>query len=90
MGQNSANSTGEDKLDTYDKHRVGDLMFAHSTTKNYHPGFPGPTSELVQITDVLHDVDYETRRPERVEIHHVTERTVSECGAEHGDVILDL
>ena len=61
VSQSSVNLTGEGKLDAYNEHRIGDLVFAHSTPKNYHPGFSGCTSELVQITDVLHNVDYETR-----------------------------
>ena len=55
-------STGGDKLGAYEKHRIGDLMFTHSTAKYHHPGFSGVTGELVQITDVLHKVDDETGR----------------------------
>ena len=68
VDRDSVNSTDRGKLDAYNKHRVGDLVFAHSTSENYHPGFSGRARELVQITDVLYDIDYETRRPERVEI----------------------
>ena len=67
-GRSLANSIDEGKLDAYNKHRIGDLVFTHSATKNYHPCFSRRTSELVQIADVLHNIDYETRRPERVEI----------------------
>ena len=61
-------STNGDKPDTHDEHRIGDLVFAHSTPENYHPGLSRCTSELVQVTDVLYDIDYETWRPERVKI----------------------
>lgn len=66
--QELASSTGGGKLDAYNKHRVGDLVFTHSTPKNDHPSFSRRTCEFVQITDVLHNIDYETRRPERVKI----------------------
>ena len=68
MGQSLVNSTEVANLDTYDKHRVSDLVLAHTTPKDYHPGFSRCTSELVQITDVLYDIDYETRGSERVEV----------------------
>ena len=64
VGRCLASLTDEGKLGAYKKHRVGDLVFAHPTPKNYHPGFSGRTCELVQITDVLHNIDYKTRRPE--------------------------
>ena len=60
-GQSLANSVDGGRPDAYNKHRIGDLVFAHSSPKNYHPGFSGCTSELVQIADVLDNIDYETR-----------------------------
>ena len=73
VGRGLVNSTDGGKFDAYDKHRVGDLVFANSTPKNYHSSFSGRARELVQITDVLHNIDYETRRPERVEIQHISQ-----------------
>jgi hypothetical protein len=66
--QGSADSSDRGELDAYEKHRVGDLVFTHSTSEDHHPGFSGGTRELVQITDILYNVDDEARRPERVEI----------------------
>ena len=63
VGQGLVNSTEGGKLDAYNKHRVGDLVFTDSAPKNYHPGFSGRACELVQIADILHNIDYETWRP---------------------------
>ena len=68
MGLSLASLTDGSELDAYNKHRIGNLVFTYPTPKDYHPGFTGRAGELVQIADVLYDVDYETRRPERVEI----------------------
>lgn len=78
------------RLDAYKEHRVGDLVFTHPTAENYHSGFSRGTCEFVQTTDVLYKVDDEPGRTERVEIQHVSQRTIGECRAEHRDIILDL
>ena len=73
VGLSLASLTDGSELDAYNKHRIGNLVFTYPTPKDYHPGFTGRAGELVQIADVLHNVDYETRRPERVEIQHVSQ-----------------
>jgi hypothetical protein len=32
-------SAGKDEFDAYKEHRIGDLMFTHSTTQDHHPSF---------------------------------------------------
>ena len=74
--------------DTHNQHCISDLMFAHSSTKDDHPCLFGGPRQLVEASDILHDVDHKSRVPERVEIDHVSKGAICQRRAEHRNVIL--
>ena len=64
-------------------------MFADTTPKNDHPCLAGGARELVQVTNILDNVEDETRGAKRMEINHVANRAVSERRTVNRNVILD-
>lgn len=64
-------------------------MFANATAKNNHPCLAGGTSEFVQVTDILNNVENETGGTKRMEINHIANRTVGKSWTVNRNVILD-
>jgi len=64
-------------------------MLTHSATKDNHACFYRLAGEFIESADVAHNVDYQSRRMERMKIHHVPQRAVGKGRAEHRDIILD-
>ena len=63
-------------------------MLANSSSQNDHSGFLRFSRELVQVSDVLYNIHDEARIAERVEVDHISEGAVGECGTEDRNVVL--
>lgn len=83
-------NTGWKNHTLYNQHGIGNLMFADTASKNNHACLLRLTRKLVQGADVCDDIQNQSRRPEGVEIYHVSNRTICERGAEHGYIVLRL
>lgn len=79
-------------LVTHEKHSVGDLVLAHTATKNDHTRLLGLDAHVVETANVTDNVNAQRGGVGLVgvEVHHVTERTVSERRAEDWDVVLNV
>ena len=63
-------------------------MFDHATSKDNHTALFSPQSRIVERSDVLHEVNDETRLSPRLKVDDVTQSSVCEGGAVHRDLIL--
>ena len=75
-------------MHTHNKHGVCYLVFANTASQNDHPSFAGLAGKFVQIADVLHDIQDESRVFERVEVNHDSNRSICQSRAEDGNIIL--
>ena len=75
-------------MNAYDEHSIRYLVFADATTENNHTSLLRFSRELVQVADILNDVYYETRVLERMEVYHVSQRSIGKRGAEDRNVVL--
>lgn len=61
---------------TYNEHGVGNLVLANASSQDDHACFLRLARQLVESTDIMHYVQYESWRAERVEVDHVSNGTI--------------
>jgi hypothetical protein len=71
-------------------HQVGiaNVVFHKTTTQDDRSSSLSEHSHAVDLANILHNVDDETRIFEGVQVQHVTNRSISQRGTEDRDVIL--
>lgn len=63
-------------------------MLAYTPTKNDHAGFPRLPGHFIEVTDVANDVEDEAGGSERMEVDHISYRSVSQRWTENWYVVL--
>ena len=76
------------RIRTHKEHGVGNLMLTDAASKNDDASFSCLDAEVVEFTNVFHQVDDESRRLVRVEVQHVSKRAVGQSRAEYRDLVL--
>ena len=73
---------------SYDQHGIRNLVFADTTTQNYHPSFARLARKFIEGPNIAHDVDDQSRVFERMKVDHIPERPVCKCRTEDRDIVL--
>lgn len=64
-------------------------MLAYSSTENNHSSFSRLSRELIECTDVAHDIHNQSRITEGVEVDHISQRTVSKRRTKDRNIVLE-
>ena len=68
--------------------RVRDVVLHNTASENDHARLGSVLRDGVDLHDVLHHINHETRVHVAVEEEHIADAAVGNRGAEHGNVVL--